>query len=254
MLHLAKRVLAHYADSTDDNDWPLRNLHWDYPEHGEHARAQRRGRPEGDQRLRGRDGEPLSGFARAQGRRLDRVRLLDLLRLLRRRRQPAAPARPRRHRRPRGGLVSPEWGWAWPANRRMLYNRASADPRASRGRSARSTSGGTRTRASGRATTCPTSRPTRRRLPRARRRRGHGRDLRRRPVHHDGRRPRLAVLAERPARRPAADALRAARVAVDNLLYPRSAPTRSALVWDRTATRSTAAATRATRSWRRPSG
>jgi formate dehydrogenase major subunit len=29
---------------------------------------------------------------------------------------------------PRGGWVSPEWAWAWPANRRMLYNRASADP------------------------------------------------------------------------------------------------------------------------------
>ena len=24
--------------------------------------------------------------------------------------------------------VAPEWGWAWPMNRRMLYNRASADP------------------------------------------------------------------------------------------------------------------------------
>ena len=24
--------------------------------------------------------------------------------------------------------VAPEWGWAWPANRRTLYNRASADP------------------------------------------------------------------------------------------------------------------------------
>jgi formate dehydrogenase major subunit len=27
-----------------------------------------------------------------------------------------------------GGWVSPEWAWAWPANRRILYNRASADP------------------------------------------------------------------------------------------------------------------------------
>ena len=26
-----------------------------------------------------------------------------------------------------GGIVSPEWAWAWPANRRILYNRASAD-------------------------------------------------------------------------------------------------------------------------------
>jgi formate dehydrogenase major subunit len=24
--------------------------------------------------------------------------------------------------------IAPEWGWAWPSNRRMLYNRASADP------------------------------------------------------------------------------------------------------------------------------
>jgi formate dehydrogenase major subunit len=24
--------------------------------------------------------------------------------------------------------VAPEWGWAWPSNRRLLYNRASADP------------------------------------------------------------------------------------------------------------------------------
>ena len=25
-------------------------------------------------------------------------------------------------------LQAPEWAWAWPANRRILYNRASADP------------------------------------------------------------------------------------------------------------------------------
>jgi formate dehydrogenase major subunit len=28
---------------------------------------------------------------------------------------------------PNGGWVSPEWAWSWPANRRLLYNRASAD-------------------------------------------------------------------------------------------------------------------------------
>ncbi len=27
-----------------------------------------------------------------------------------------------------GEWVAPDWGWAWPANRRILYNRASADP------------------------------------------------------------------------------------------------------------------------------
>ena len=33
--------------------------------------------------------------------------------------------------------MAPEWAWAWPANRRMLYNRASADRTAGRGASAR---------------------------------------------------------------------------------------------------------------------
>ena len=35
------------------------------------------------------------------------------------------------HRRKPGSeqnWVAPEWGWAWPSNRRILYNRASADP------------------------------------------------------------------------------------------------------------------------------
>jgi len=36
---------------------------------------------------------------------------------------------PRRRRHPDpDDHIAPEWGWAWPANRRLLYNRASADP------------------------------------------------------------------------------------------------------------------------------
>ncbi len=34
----------------------------------------------------------------------------------------------RRKSRLEQSWVAPEWGWAWPANRRILYNRASADP------------------------------------------------------------------------------------------------------------------------------
>ena len=95
MHHLAKRVLAHYADSEDPKDWPLRNLHWPYSEHGEHGEPGRRGRAARDRRLpRGlRQGD---GRLRGDGqRRLHGLRLLDLLRLLRRRREPAAAARPR---------------------------------------------------------------------------------------------------------------------------------------------------------------
>jgi len=34
----------------------------------------------------------------------------------------------RRKSRHEQSWVAPEWGWAWPANRRIIYNRASADP------------------------------------------------------------------------------------------------------------------------------
>jgi len=34
----------------------------------------------------------------------------------------------RRRKRTPNNPVEPEWGWAWPSNRRILYNRASADP------------------------------------------------------------------------------------------------------------------------------
>src|SRR3712207_4329898 len=32
--HLIRRIKAHYADSADPRDWPIRNLTWDYPVHG----------------------------------------------------------------------------------------------------------------------------------------------------------------------------------------------------------------------------
>ena len=127
MHHLAKRVLAHYADSTDDKDWPLRNLKWDYSEHGEHRE------PHAEDVLREingyevETGRHLSGFAELKedgstacgcwiysGCFADGVNQT-------RRRNPGNLDEP-------GGWVSPEWAWAWPANRRILYNRASADP------------------------------------------------------------------------------------------------------------------------------
>ena len=68
-------------------------------------------------------------------------------------------ARDRRPDRPGGPGTHLNWGFAWPANRRILYNRCSADPRAGPGRSAKKyiwwDAG---EEASGSATTCPTSR------------------------------------------------------------------------------------------------
>src|SRR5215207_8580442 len=127
MHHLAKRVKAHYADSRKRRDWPVRNLVWDYPEHGDIAE------PDAAAVLRevnGYDlesGEPVSGFAdlkddgsTACGCWIYSGCFKDGVNQARRR-EPGDLEAP-------GGWVSPEWGWAWPLNRRILYNRASADP------------------------------------------------------------------------------------------------------------------------------
>jgi formate dehydrogenase major subunit len=121
---LGCRLKELYRDSTRERDAPLRHLTWDYkgvdgelsPErvlreiNGYHVREKRQ--------LRGpvelaSDGSTACGcwlycgvfpdektnLARAKGHRLE------------------------------GASVYGEWAWAWPENRRILYNRASADPR-----------------------------------------------------------------------------------------------------------------------------
>ncbi len=127
MHHLTKRVKAHYAASEEPRDWPIRNLVWDYEEHGPERE------PSAEAVLREingyevSSGAPVPGFAQLRndgttacgvwiysGVYADGVNQA-------RRREPGDLER-------EGGWVSPEWAWAWPANRRVLYNRASADP------------------------------------------------------------------------------------------------------------------------------
>jgi formate dehydrogenase major subunit len=127
MHHLAKRVKAHYADSHRERDWPLRNLLWDYPESGAIAEPDSEAVLREINGYRTDTGEPVSGFAELEadgstacgcwiysgcfGDGVNQAR----------RRDPGDLDTA-------GGWVSPSWAWAWPANRRLLYNRASADP------------------------------------------------------------------------------------------------------------------------------
>jgi len=127
MHHLAKRVRAHYAGSERERDWPIVNLTWDLPEEGEvrepdveavvleingYDVATRQPLP-AFTALKS-DGSTASGCWIYCGYFKDGVNQA-------RRRDPGDIDAP-------GGWVSPEWGWAWPMNRRTLYNRASADP------------------------------------------------------------------------------------------------------------------------------
>ncbi|HSD77696.1 MAG TPA: molybdopterin dinucleotide binding domain-containing protein, partial [Solirubrobacteraceae bacterium] len=128
MHHLFKRVRRHYGGSAAERDWPILNLTWDYREHGEHAE------PSPEDVLREINGyvvatgEPVAGFAELQADGSTASGCWIYAGVYAggvnhaRRREPGDLDAP-------GGWVSPEWGWAWPANRRILYNRASADPR-----------------------------------------------------------------------------------------------------------------------------
>jgi formate dehydrogenase major subunit len=120
---LGRRIRAKLAGSASEFDRPVLDLTWDYPTSGPH------GDPDADAVLaeingRGADGQPLSAYTQLKadgsttcgcwiycGCRADGINQAA-------RRKPAGEQ----------SWVAPEWGWAWPANRRILYNRASADP------------------------------------------------------------------------------------------------------------------------------
>ena len=122
--HLGRLVRERLAGSTEEKDRPLLDLSWDYPVHGEHAEPSAEdvlkeingyevttGRPLSSFTEMKDDGSTLGGCWIYTGVYADGV-------------NQAARRKPGRDQ----SWVAPEWGWAWPMNRRILYNRASADP------------------------------------------------------------------------------------------------------------------------------
>jgi formate dehydrogenase major subunit len=124
MFHLGRRLKELYASSAEEKDRPIRDLLWDYPVSGEHQEPDPEfvlkeingyrvdsGAPVRDFTQLADDGSTACGCWIYSGCFADGVN------------QPARrkPAREQ-------SWVAPEWGWSWPVNRRMLYNRASADP------------------------------------------------------------------------------------------------------------------------------
>jgi formate dehydrogenase major subunit len=119
--HLGKRIKARLGD--DEIDRPVRELVWDHPEHGETAE------PSAAAVLKeiggtGPDGAALSAYTELKDDGSTRCGCWIYCGCF------AGEANQTARRRPGSeqSLVAPEWGWAWPANRRILYNRASADP------------------------------------------------------------------------------------------------------------------------------
>ena len=121
---LGQRLKRLYAESQAPKDRPIRDMTWDYPVKGKHDE------PDAEAVLREingytiADGKPVDGFtdlkddgSTACGCWIYSGSYKDGIN---------QPARRRPHWEQ--NWVAPEWGWAWPHNRHMLYNRASADP------------------------------------------------------------------------------------------------------------------------------
>ncbi len=122
---VGQKLRERLADSTDRRDRPLLDLTWDYPLdddgeisadavlreiNGVHLTGENAGRPLSSYTEMKADGSTSGGcwiytgvYAKGVNHSMDR--------------------KPGREQ----SFVAPDWGWAWPANRRTLYNRASAD-------------------------------------------------------------------------------------------------------------------------------
>jgi formate dehydrogenase major subunit len=123
--HLGRMIKSKLKDSQEERDELVKALQWDYPTHSQILE------PSAETVLKeigGVDlstGEPLPGYKKLEkdgstacgcwiyaGCYQDGVN---------------QPARKKPHWE-QDTYVAPEWAWAWPANRRIIYNRASADP------------------------------------------------------------------------------------------------------------------------------
>jgi formate dehydrogenase major subunit len=123
MYHLGRRVRARLAASTEPRDRAILDLTWDYPTHGPHAE------PSADAVLRevngwDADGKAVSGYTELRGDGSTACGCWIYAGVYADEVNQAARRRPASEQT----WVAPDWGWAWPLNRRMLYNRASADP------------------------------------------------------------------------------------------------------------------------------
>jgi formate dehydrogenase major subunit len=121
--HLGRIIRGKLAGSREQRDRPILDLTWNYPTHGGIAE------PLAEAVLREINGWDAHGHALSTytdlkddgstacgcwiycGCYADETNQAA-------RRKPGAEQ----------SWVAPEWGWSWPANRRILYNRASADP------------------------------------------------------------------------------------------------------------------------------
>jgi len=126
--HLGKRLKVLYAGSSAERDWGIRNLLWDYePDPDETAPWRIKDQPSAYKVLKEINGyswgdkKPLSSFAALKEDGSTACGAWIYTGVI------SEDGKNNSARRKADRWISPQWGFAWPANRHILYNRASAD-------------------------------------------------------------------------------------------------------------------------------
>ena len=207
--HLGRRIKEKLAASQEPRDQLVQALRWDYPTRS--AREE----PDAEAVLAEINGwelpsgEPLDGYPALRDDGSTLCGCWIYCGVYRDGVNQAARKTPHWEQ---DSYVAPEWAWAWPANRRLLYNRASADPDGNPWSERKRYVWWDGALLDGRRRP-RLLRRQRSPLRGARRRGGRGRHRRRPSVHHAGGRPQLALRPAGSRGRAPAGALRAARVA-----------------------------------------
>jgi formate dehydrogenase major subunit len=122
--HLGRRIRSRLRGSIEARDRPVLDLTWDYPTQGEHQD------PSAEDvlaEINGVDaeGKALSSYKELKADGSTSCGCWIYCGVFADRENKAARRKPYWEQ---DSYTAPEWAWAWPANRRVLYNRASADP------------------------------------------------------------------------------------------------------------------------------
>ncbi len=122
--HLGRLLQERYATSSDPKDRPIQALDWNYPTHGDHAEPDAEAVLHEINGWQVADGSPVSGFTELMADGSTACGCWIYSGCYANGENATARRKPGREQ----DWVAAEWGWAWPANRRILYNRAAADP------------------------------------------------------------------------------------------------------------------------------
>jgi formate dehydrogenase major subunit len=124
MHHLAKRMKAAYARSSDPKDRPIQHLTWSYPTKFAYQEPDAEAVMKEINGFTIADGKPVSAFTELKDDGSTAAGCWIYTGCYKDGVNQTARRKPHWEQT----YVAPEWGWAWPANRRLMYNRASAAP------------------------------------------------------------------------------------------------------------------------------